>query len=140
MAVGAHLVGARGPELLDGIRLRLGVAEMAEGVRPEIFRFGDFGAAPPFHIELGSKSVAAVSGAGELRLPWGAIERIAIKAWPEIGTGMERARLTGGDKMIEFDSRVIGFWPLVDYVIARAPDAVVDDDSRRARLTPSRVP
>ena len=134
MEIGSHMLGGAGEKLLAEIRLRLGEPSLEGQDEPEVFKYADFGNVPPFHIELTAQEVAAVSAAGELRLPFDKIESIMIRAWPEVGAGLERVRMIGEERMIEIDSRVVGFWPLVDYVTAHAPNAALDDRSRRARL------
>jgi hypothetical protein len=134
MAVGPHLVGGEGIALLAEIRSRLGGKPSLPPGRTEVFKFGDFGLMPPYRIVLTHHSIAAATDAGELRLSFHEIRVIRIAAWPEHGMGLERARIVGEDRVVDFDSRLIGFWPLVDYVQDHALYAEVIDDSRRSRM------
>ena len=134
MRVGAHLLGSNGPGLLAEIRARIGAPSLPADGSPEAFRFADFGDTPPYHVELTETDLAAKSEADEVRVALDEIEAIRVRAWPEVGAGRERARAIAGERMVELDSRIIGFWPLMDYLVAHAPRATVEDASRRSRL------
>jgi len=134
LAVAPQRIGSKGRELLAEIRRRLGPPSLAWDREPEVFRFGDFPGVPPWWVELCGREVAAAWPQGSLRLPLDQIREITLCAWPDLGAGLEKARLVAGDRVLEFDSRLTGFWPLVEFIAARAPQAIIKDGSRRARL------
>lgn len=134
MPVAAHLLGRHGPTLIEDIRGRLGPPRLPEDGGPEMFIFRHFTGGALFHVELTAGEIAAVNNAGEIRIPLTAVEKVSIHAWPKIGAGLEKARIIGDGKMIEFDSRLVGFWPLMEYLIRGAAQAEVDDQSRRSQL------
>jgi len=134
IAISPQHIGARGDALLQEIRRRLGPPALGPDREPEVFRFGDFPGVPPWWVELNSRELAAAWPSGSLRLALDQISEITLSAWPDLGAGLEKARLVAGDRILEFDSRLAGFWPLVEFVAARAPQAVVKDGSRRRRL------
>lgn len=134
MAVASHLLADRGSEMLAEARRRLGPPALPEDGRREVFQFRHFTGGLLFRVELTDADVSAVNQAGEVRIPFEAVERVIVRAWPEHGTGLERAKVIGDGKLIEFDSRLVGFWPLLDHVLAVAPEAEFEDQSRRGEL------
>ena len=133
MAVSDHLLADNGAEMLTEVRERIGPPVLPEGGGPDVFQFRHFTGGMLFRVELTDEDVAAVNRAGEMRIPYEAVEQVIVRSWPEYGTGLERAKIIGDGKLVEFDSRLVGFWPLVDHVLAAAPEAEFVDESRRGQ-------
>ncbi len=139
MAIAPHMVGRQKHRLLDEVRSRIGPPTLSSDGAPEVFRFGDFGPAPPLEFRLEPDTLAVSAASDEVRVPYKDILRIEVAAWPKVGEGMERARVFVGEQALEVDSRVIGFWPLLDYLASRCPHAEIEDMSRRNRVTGRRL-
>lgn len=134
MAVGPHLAGHAGKEMMAEIRRRIGPPALAPDGHPEVFRYGDFGDVPcgEFHLDAETLRVVGENEHIEIRLD--EVEEISVETWPNVGEGIERARIAGKGGAVGFDSRLIGFWPLLKHLAAFCPNAKVSDRSRRSQL------
>lgn len=134
MAVGPHLVGRSGKEMMEEIRRRIGPPSLPPNGEPEVFRFGDFGMVPPYEIHLDAEALRAVHGGSSVEARLDEIEEIAVEAWPEVGPGLERLRIVRKGEVLYLDSRLVGFWPLAEHLAAHCPNAKVSDNSRRRQM------